>query len=223
MNITLDKHHIYWVDGIRVPGVNEILNCVGTRKFNPHLVPDGVDPHTLWESVSGIEWFKDENAAEFGTILHDTIRMRLRGTLGDYDPQLQPWLDAQEKFTRRHRFHSEGAEWPLYSRLYGYAGTPDWVVRHNGTLVVIDWKAWDSKATGPLPRLQVAAYGQLVKASLGGRTPRGCVVMLHSDGTHDEHWFASGEMDREFNKFLSVLNVYRMMEKTTNELLDMEH
>jgi hypothetical protein len=216
--LLLDQEtHRYTLDGNLVPGVNEILACVGRRKYNPDLVPDGVDPYTKWQSISGMEFFEDKNAAEFGTILHDTIAMKLRGEAVEFDPQLSPWLKAWRRWRRSHNYwetvlfrNKPMIECSLYSRLYGYAGTLDWVAVHNGSMAVVDWKAWENVVPeGEV--VKAVAYAQLLRENMGsGVWPQVIIVRLQKDGKPDEQAVSSSEVKRLFNRFLSVLNVYRI-------------
>src|SRR5512133_1114046 len=136
--LTIDEDHVYRVGEHAVPGVSEILDCVGLRRWGGK-----------WRSIGGGEYMGGyEVERDFGHALHGYIGMRLTGHHRhdiDYDPAMLPWIEGWEHFHREHAcaetvVHGSRlmVERPLYSRRLGFAGTPDWCVRFDGRPVIVD-------------------------------------------------------------------------------------
>jgi len=161
MIIDLDKEsHIYKLDGIEKPSVSRIFECVGTRK----------DDESPWRSIGGGEFCSDEVAANFGDALHAIATYMIRGVRYSYDPQMMPWVLGLQKFFADNtdlKLYADDdlslLETSLYSKLYGYAGTPDWVTQgEKNTIHIIDWKS-STVSMVKKWRMQTAAYAQLVR------------------------------------------------------------
>ena len=143
--ILCDENHRYTVDGVSVPGVNEILDDVLGKPFYPD---DG------------------GAAMKFGTLVHETCQMDDEGDLDEesVDPSILPRLAAFREFKRltgwvtlsRETMVSHPA---MYAGRYDYCGTMPVRGRVRGVLL-------DLKSGKPLKRvrLQLAAYKMAIQA-----------------------------------------------------------
>jgi len=152
--LTLDKGtHTYTLDGVVIPSVSQILSCVAVR----------ATPDSFWRSVSGSEMIVDsETSANFGNALHAIAAMTVQGKKFQYDPQMEPWVQGLQKFLKDFDFLKPIAvEQSIYSKKYGFAGTPDLIADSTRRWYVIDWKT----STGNMKhwKWQTAAYEQAAR------------------------------------------------------------
>ena len=150
--------HEYKVDGVRVPSVTEILRewieieIYGTKYFvninNGVAIPS--------------EQFR--RLQEFGRAVHKGGKFILKGlglnwsALAD---SLKESLKQLQKWVEEFRAKPVLVEEPLYSKIYGYAGTPDFIghIKGNKFLTIVDI------GTGMLTMkgYQTSAYEQLFR------------------------------------------------------------
>ena len=181
--ILLNDQHEYFVDGVRCPGVSEILLSAGITK-----------PYT------GDPFYGDR-----GTAVHAATWLDDQGVLDEstVDPRIVGYIEAWRKYRRESGFTPIGGETPLCHPLSRYAGTPD---RWDASLLV-DIKTGQE---APWHILQRAAYRELLKRS-GVKIRRDCCVYLSADGRYTTS--ADSSTDRELGIFLSAVNVNRWREK----------
>jgi len=132
-----DKHLYFNEQGKEVPSVSEILRHFGIINLG---------------YVDGVVL---EKACNFGTNVHETCELYDKDDLDSCDPKIEPYLEGWKKFRKAHPFELDLIEKPLYSKVWGFAGTPDRVM--CGT--VIDIK---SGAKAVSHALQLAFYFILV-------------------------------------------------------------
>lgn len=214
--LTFDEAtHIYRWNNQIVPSVTQIPNRVAVR--------NGDDDE--WHSVSGSEHMgRYENARLFGTEFHKIAAYRVQGIDCKYDLAFQPWVNGLNKFLDEHNLNEVIknrhlascylVEKPLYSKIYGYAGTLDWFFILNTQLycLLLDWKT--STKISDLSRMQTAALEQLIKENYqtGNRIlPRWTVRIFENDYETDKREGRKHKMD--FNRFLSLLNTYKTFSK----------
>lgn len=177
-----DIHEYRW-HGVVVPSVTTVLSSIL-----------GGPPDT--QNV--------REAAERGTIVHETIALDLAGDLDEasVDPQVAPYLAAARLFMRECDFKPTRWEERLYSAQHGVAGTLD--CYGDGT--VLDWKAG---AKRPQYALQTCAY-QILAEESGLPVKRRMVVYLKDTGAYEVelHKNASDRAD-----FLALLRVFRLKER----------
>lgn len=123
-----------------------------------------------------------------------------------YDEAYAGYLRAWAAFRRDFGFVAAptAIETRLYSRRYGYAGTPD--VVFGG--VLIDVKS--SETPCPITAVQLAGYTQLLEES-GHRIHKRLGLALHPDGTYDPKDYPDQRGD--MNTFLSLMNIYRFVDE----------
>jgi hypothetical protein len=140
-----------------------------------------------------------------GRELHAAYAMLALGKTPAVDPQLEGHV-AQA----RHFFYwlliekaaqVVSVEYPVWSRLYQYAGTLDLLVVLDGALTVIDYKGtMDARNV-----YQLTGYSVAHEESDGVRIPKGISVEIQGD-----YWRMSGRYDliRYRNRWLAMRTVY---------------
>ena len=117
------EKHEYAVNGEIVPCVSDIIAVYGKE------IEEGDDLENTMEA-----------AAERGTVCHKVLEMLLCGRDPEYPSAYEPYVEAIELFLAEHTILPLAIETPVYSRRYGYAGTPDLLCYFDGALTLIDYK-----------------------------------------------------------------------------------
>jgi hypothetical protein len=150
--------------------------------------------------------FFTEEGRTRGKYVHTATGMIDRGTL-DWevlDDTLRPYCEAYAKFCRDTNPEIMLTEVPMHHPAHLYAGTPDRIVKMNGTRILLDLK---TGAPAPATALQLAAYKEMIRANGGGFCSKSCALYLRADGTYRLHEYPNHE--RNLNIFLSALAVVR--------------
>lgn len=163
-----------------------------------------------------------ERASQFGTAVHEMVRLDLRKELDEssLDQALSPWLATWRHWLRQTEWQLILSEYRIASLAHRYAGTLDLAfITKTGALVVADIKTGQvSPTVGP----QVAAYltalrqmaGYPFGASLRAKPTRYCLALRADDvrliRLNDES---------DFSIFLSALNCHRFREHHGNSRL----
>lgn len=141
-------HEYRLPDGLRIPGVTEILSAVGVSVDFEGLasigrrVADAIDlkreiGHALHHDAHAY----DDDDLEWSTV----------------DPRVEPYLRAWVTFRENSRLTPTTRERLVYHATYGYAGTFDGIFeKPDGGLVLIDIKTGDPDDSGC--QYQTAAY-----------------------------------------------------------------
>ena len=139
-----------------------------------------------------------------GSAVHKCVEDYEKGR--GYDEAYSGYLRAWAAFRRDYGFLTTptAIETRLYSRRYGYAGTPD--VVFGG--VLIDVKS--SETPCPITAVQLAGYTQLLEES-GHRIHKRLGLALSPDGTYDPKDYPDQRGD--MNTFLSLMNIYRFVDE----------
>lgn len=204
--------HTYTVDGVRKISVTQVFDRVGVRNAS--------DQPLL--SIGGGEFCNSDRARTFGIEMHAICGYTINGIKCEYDPVFAPWViglnkflddyDLRKRIENRYTAKIYIAEKPLYSKLYGYCGTPDWFMAFNDFILLVDWKT--CTALNQKMKYQVAAYAQLIKENYGlmrNNIPM-VIVGLHENG-YEPMQILALDQNTNFNKFLSLLNVYKTFAK----------
>lgn len=152
--------HEYFVNGIRYPGVTDILTELGL-----------IDKR-----------FFDERSRNRGSIVHRCLALLLENSLdwSTVDPRLLGYVQAGERFLQELKIVPKIIERPFYNKQLLYAGTPD-IFCQDGTL--IDFK------TGVFLKayeLQSGAYKLLLESN-GYPVKKMMIVQLSEDGNYKLH------------------------------------
>lgn len=200
--VLCDKNHVYTVDSTRVPGVSEILSSVAVKR-------DG-----RWCSLARDEFMQRwENNRQFGSAMHEYIRLRLLGQEVEYDQEMGPWVAGWERFRSDHMSmetilyrNRPLVEAPLFCSSLGYCGTPDAAVVYRDQAVVLDWK---TGALNDVYRVKMAAYVKLLSENANRRHWYVWLVEI-KQGTYHLEILRPGEVEPWVNKWVSIVNVYRL-------------
>lgn len=183
MKITLNDDHEYFVDGVRKPGVSEILEDVGL-----------IDK----------TWYND-HACLRGTYVHKAVEIYHTSILdfSSLDDEIKPYFRAYVQFVQKTRFKPLLVERMYHEPTYDYCGTPDLVGYVNGELTVIDIKTGGVSNWAPI---QLAGYQKLIGKRVEGKAiPHRMILNL----TTDEKWKPVICKDRHDNDiFMAALTIY---------------
>lgn len=105
-----DGHKYFNEHDIQVESVSEILEHFGIADYSH------VNEKVL------------KAAQDFGIVVHDTCYLSDIDDLAECDPQVEPYLFQWQKFLSDHHIpwdEFDLIEKPLYSKIWGFAGTPD--------------------------------------------------------------------------------------------------
>ena len=137
-----DDGHVYTMQGRFYPSVTQIIKHFGMVDYSQ------IHPAIL------------EASCNFGKVFHQTSAMLDHGTLGFYDPLLEPWMQAYRMFLSDFGPEFLLIEEAMASRMWGFAGTPDRVYAKDGKIGVYDIKTGsDQEATA----IQTAGYQVLIE------------------------------------------------------------
>ncbi len=179
-----EEDHSYWLGELRMESVTETLVDAGMidRRF-----------------------FTEESRTR-GKYVHTAAEMIDRGTLDwdALDDTLRPRCEAYAKFCRDANPEILLTETPMHHPVYFYAGTPDRIVKINGTRMLIDLK---TGVPVPATALQLAAYKELIRANGTGFCSKCSALYLRDDGSYKLHEYP--DHARNLQIFLSALTVAR--------------
>lgn len=145
LKIELREGHKYFINGKRAPGVNEILNSGGFTDFSK------VNAEIL------------DCARDFGHKVHRAIALFTAKNLNQeiLADELRPYLEAWKKWVSMTGFKPLCCEESMYSRQWGFAGTPDQPGMIGRKYVLPDYKS--SAMLSPVVALQLAGYEILMR------------------------------------------------------------
>jgi len=176
------EDHSYWLDGVRLPSVTQVLSEMG-------FYGDAAAYFT--------EYSRDR-----GTYVHKAIQLYEDGELDEesLDPVIRPYLKAWKQFKHDSGFIVSASEKAMASVTYQFAGTVDLLgTFEDTTCAIIDIK---TGAVGPVVGLQLAAY-EILEGTHGRKR---FALQLKEDGKYKLHQFTNRQ-DRQI--FLSALSVYQ--------------
>lgn len=159
-----------------------------------------------------------------GIVIHKLIENILNGEsvpLYEYESEIQKSINKFYMFKDAAKLKPVALEQPIWSNIFGYAGTIDYVGYYKSPLkffkrkkpkfldlsyVIIDWKT--SKGIYEQYGLQVAAYAQAF-TELTGKKVDGAVIVLFRDGVLRFKEYTKEELDDLFEIYKAVLTIYR--------------
>lgn len=188
MAFTFDEPaHRYYLDGIRLPSVTEVLERTGIVDYSR------IPPATR------------EMALARGSAVHEAIALDLDGDLDE--ASVEPIMGYVE--AARAARHDLGIGTPDafekrgYHAQHRYAGTLDLIFGDT----LLDWK---TNTAEWWVQLQTAAYAAMQPEP--GRLTR-LAVELHDDGSYRLITFKPSDYRRDFNDFLCCLRVVQMVDE----------
>lgn len=182
------EQHTYTVDGRQLPHVTSITAPL-SNGF------DGIPPAVL------------EFARERGQAVHLAIKYHHDNDLdiATLDLEIVPYFEAFLKFQADTGFKVLGAETPMHSLVFKYAGTPDLWGEIGTELWLPDIKA--VAAVPPWVAIQTAAYQRLLTEYVG-RKARRAALQLKNDGTYRFTPYVRAEDAKDFSVFNSCLTIF---------------
>lgn len=202
------KSHIRYElkDGTYVPGITTVCGLL----HKGALVP--------WSNKLGLQGievgkFVDE-LADIGSLAHDFIQATLKGEVFDDGQYTNEQKSAAEvcinKFLdwkTRNKVKPILVEQPTVSEKYKYGGTLDLYAEVNGKKTLIDWKT--GSGFYKEHKLQLSANRNLLFER--GLPVEECMLVgIGRSEKEDFHVLVPGNMDRRFEMFLKLLDVYRL-------------
>lgn len=175
--ISLDRNHIYRMDGLVIPSVTQVLVRTG--------FVDG-----SWHT---------ENAKTRGSHVHLAAVFYDHGTLDEetLHPTLKGYVDAYKKFRAEIGFLPTTIEKPMAHPVLRYAGTPDRIGQWGIGQAILDIK---TGVPAPWHRYQLSAYAMLAdniefyrfaRMSLYLRPDGTFSLVKHTDRDDAKIWLAA--------------------------------
>jgi len=130
--LTLDKNHIYRLNGEVLSSVTQILREI------------------LGEAI----WYASDWYLERGQAVHACAAFVARGETFSHDDRIAGQVAACRKFFADMNPEVLDVEQQIHSTTYRYAGTRDMRAKINGKIVILDWKS----SLSELAEIQVGAY-----------------------------------------------------------------
>lgn len=202
----------YYVDGVPVPRVTEILSVLNRPGLNRWQASVGLD-----EAES-----RRDMAADIGTEAHSLIHLMNKGT--PITPILWATLaDELKNCIRAYRQAQDKIKFkPVQSELFligdGYAGTTDCLAKIGKELWLLDWKTGticdpQTKVIYPEIRYQLAAYFKACKEKL-----EGCMAIhLNKENGifngNDIYKITQPQIDRAYECFRAALTLWKDKEE----------
>lgn len=178
--IVLDSDHRYFVDGVRKPGVTEILDFNG-------LIP---------------QFSKNDFAAEKGSAIHLAAKLLFQGCLdwSTVDERIVQYVRSLELFISTTGFKALSVEQAGYQRVFDYCGTWDvtGMFSNDSNDIVIDLK---SGSPAKWHGVQLASYQQLCSAK------RRASLYLQVDGSIAK--FVEHKDPNHWKVFVACLEIYK--------------
>jgi hypothetical protein len=183
-----EEDHTYWRDGVRLPGVTEVLNIL--------------DPPSHYYTAQSRQRGLAVHAACH--ILNDGDRIRP----GSLDPIAEPRVRAYEKFLREKQPVIEASELLVHHEELDYCGTLDAVMSFDSGRWLVDYKSGKpTRRVGPQTAAYREAYrGGLVRAAL----------WLRDDGEY--RFYSETDSPSlfsldDFEVFLGALNILKWRQR----------
>lgn len=204
--------HIYEKDGKEYPSVTTIIKLISTT-----------ESLMQWANFMGfkrrnLKVIKEETTS-FGTYLHSTLEWTVLGKKGNLPYHDNPIYQyrALKSLEAFHDTMGDLSKWKtvqtemqIISERLGYAGTLDWLVSHQGTLFLCDFKS--SKNAHDTMFLQLGGYYNLLLEE--GYDPDAAMIITCNDvnGCH-RYPIDKKQLQHYGEMFLLLLSFYLEWEK----------
>lgn len=190
-----EASHTYRVNGRIYPGVTSIIQSVGLTPDFSKIPPEVLDYKRM-----------------LGTEVHKIIDLDLLDNLGEYDPVLEPYVNAWRQFREDMKIRLIETETPFFSAKYGYCGKLDLLAEFNGK----ETGLFDFKTTSVISMMSVGP--QLAAYDAGYREWKGMTkskpykrfaVQLKGNGKYKLY---PCENPNDLNVFLYAVQIYHFKE-----------
>jgi len=201
MTVTMREildHHYYFVDGVYYPSVTHIINDGAPTGEGLKIF---LQDHNKAEG----EQIRDE-AAKFGSLMHDCYRRLLQGeelVLDDYSYKGKQHLMSFVNWAKEFKLKDPECEMTVYSNELKYAGTADLVCFKYGKRWLVDFKT--SSHVYFNHEIQLVAYKKAYEEMTGNEIDHMAILRT---GTKHKVGFEFVEVDRPFEHFKSVYDTF---------------
>ena len=182
-----EKNHKYFLDGVCIPSVSEILSPLHSKVYGD------INSYTL------------EIAAEKGTRVHRSIEFMSKYGLDKCDEDILGYVQAYKKFRSEHEnWQLIGSELRLYNKALLYGMTIDEVYRVGENIVICDLKTTSSVHLGSWS-VQLSAYKKGYLTHYPDRNVSELyIIRLKDNGSYELY-----KLEDNFRIFLACLSIYR--------------
>lgn len=221
--------HLYTINGKKVDGTTSALGVISKPALmywavnqaiehlqgimKPGKSYDEMEIRSMLLDAKGAHRKKKETAADMGTFVHKWCEDWIAGLNPEVpvNPELKNATDQFLKWVSEHHVEFLLSEKVVYSKLYNYAGTMDFLAKIDGKLTVGDFKTssgiWDEYF------FQVAAYQQAYEeeypeAKIDGQM----IIRIGKDASFEIKEISSRDeyiLNRE--AFVAALILYRRL------------
>ena len=177
-----EESHSYFYKDKRVPSVSEILSPLMDKSF---MLPEH---------------------AERGTYVHKCVQL-MEASVKDWEPrysELEGYISAYQNYRKVATTKPKAVEEPLFSKKFGFAGTPDLVF--TSPVEICDIKTGTPQAWHAL---QLMGYAILLgeKLKIDPETINRFGLYLNREGKYKVAHYENNKVDYLF--FLNSLSVWR--------------
>jgi hypothetical protein len=224
--INRGRNHSYEIDGERAPGITTALRMIAKPQFIDKAAETTARyAFDNWDELSALKpserldrmirarYIALNEAGDRGKLVHAILHKLFEDAEAEVPDEARDYIDAADRFDAEWQPVPLLVERPVFSRRYGYAGTPDLIAELvDGLVWLLDWK---TSASGIWPEntLQVAAarYADFYLDVDGNEKPlppidaTGC-IHLRADGYG---LFPVPADEQAFAVFLAALELYK--------------
>lgn len=234
------KYTIHTIDGIRKPpsttGVTGVVDKSGALvnwSINNTLevVRDRIQPgkkytqkqlQEIFDAAKVASRAKKEEAAGIGTLAHDWLEKYFKGEenpLPD-DPRVVSCITAAREWYKSQNVEFLHNERTIYSKKHDYTGRFDGIYRKGKIKGILDFKT--GNGIYPEAVMQVSGYTGAYEEEFGeGQIDLRTIIRLgKTDGKFYTVTYGRETYQRDYQAFLSALNLYRTLKDIKKEFED---
>lgn len=223
------QRHYAWA-GQKLPSVTTILQSYpkpwlgawAAKMVAEYAVSGNFDLSAFGSSeeairhLKGTPWRKRDDAADFGSALHEALAAHVAGRPMQVDPNAYAHANALSEWWDAYRPLVYDSEVQVFNLEHGYAGSLDLIAEVYGRRLLIDLKS--GSAVGHDARLQLAAYRYA--EFIGADDQRiaevpsvdGCAVLwVPRDDPHSWQFIEVRAGASEYAVFLTLLQTHRFV------------
>lgn len=199
--------HIYEKDGISVPSVTTVLQCIGSKKLMNWANYMGFK-HTDINKIL-------EESSEYGTLAHQLLQSIVSKTENsklETKDSVTAFKLNKLSYHFRKKFADDSyetifSEKELISINMGYGGTIDWVCKINDEVILYDFKT--SKNIKSTMLLQLGAYYKLLEVEENINITKAGIIRV-SDSYCKIKEYSKDELEMASKAFEYLLKFYNL-------------
>lgn len=228
-----DEKHVYKIDGEIPESVTGFLKSIAKPQLIPwaagcaadyignKLVPgiglDEIEIQTIVKEAKVAHKDKAIRAAKIGTLVHSLCEEYAKTGMWPPTPvndDVRRCLQAFERWVKENKVEFISSERRIYSKIYDYAGTCDFIAKVNGETVIGDLKTSTGIYKDYWP--QVAAYQYAIIEEDGITEPIPMLVVnIRKDGTLVTR--RRTDFNEQWDAARNALELHRWMKKMEAE------